>query len=707
MTTGSGKRRRNGPPKVSVTELHQQLTNAVAQIETGEQWQAWLEFARRLHKYSFKNLILIWAQRPDASAVASYRTWQALDRQVRRGEKAIRVLAPMARHVAVVDQQDEPVVRDDGTTVQRQQILGFKPVPVFDIAQTDGPPPPQAPGPVLLSGEAPAGLWEGLVDEVSTRGYRLLRGPVGQLGGANGVTKITEREVWVRDDVDSAQAVKTLTHELAHVILHTDPNQPTDCAGIREVEAESVAHLVMGAHGLDTGAYSYPYVAVWAQPVAADERKPLTDIVMRTGTRVIQTAHTILDAIPPATETDPAGAALIARVTASTERTRDLRDQAASTALPVVERDTLLGVVADSQDFFTRQVERSWVPDYLADRNLVRGIATHQLGYAPEGWTTLTDHLRSIGYTDAHIEAAGMATRARTGNLIDRFRDRLTIPLRDSRGDLVGFTARRAPDVDGPRAPKYLNTPTTTLFHKREILYGLTEHADQMRAGVTPVVCEGAMDAIAIDLNARDQPSTWAGVAAIGTAFTDDHAHRLLIATPGGRIHLAFDGDSAGRSATEATWRKLTDPAPADVRVVPIPEGSDPAALHAFQPWVLTRNLADAAPAAEIIAGHHIDDAHLDGHVARELAAYRSLCTLANRIPTGQRAEYLLDLARRLQIDPPLAASITAEQNPTMAMDAITTRAEELHAAIASNDHADSDEPRRAEDRPTRTIALR
>lgn len=707
MSTRNGKRRSDGPPAVSVAELHQQLADAVARIETGEQWQAWLAFAQSLHQYSFNNLILIWAQCPTATAVASYRTWQGLNRQVRRGEKAIRVLAPMTRRVPVADQQDEKVVRDDGSTVHRHQILGFKPVPVFDIAQTDGPDLPQPPGPVLLAGEAPTGLWDALVGEVSERGYRLLRGPVDKLAGANGVTKIVEREVWVRDDVDDAQAVKTLTHELAHVMLHTDPAQPTNCAGIREVEAESVAHLVMAAHGLDTGAYTFPYVAVWAQPVAAAEHKRLTDIITRTGTRVVQTAHTILDAVPPATEPDPAGAALTARVTASTERSRDLHDQAAFPALPVVERDTLLGVVADSQDFFMRQVERSWVPDYLADRKLVRGIATHQLGYAPDGWTTLTEHLRTIGYTDAHIEAAGMATRARTGNLIDRFRDRLTIPLRDPAGDLVGFTARRAADVDDPRVPKYLNTPTTTLFHKHEILYGLTEHARGIRAGVIPVVCEGAMDAIALDLNARDQQTNWAGVATIGTAFTDDHAQRLLIAMPGGRISLAFDGDHAGQSATEATWRKLTEHAPADVRVAHIPGGSDPAALHASDPWALTRSLLHTEPAATVIARRHIDDAHVDGHIAGEVAAYRSLCTFANRIPEGQRAEYLLDLAKRLEIDPATAAAITAEQNPTIMMDAITRRAEELGSRIASRGAADPDQPRTTEDLPAQTIASR
>ena len=320
---------------------------------------------------------------------------------------------------------------------------------------------------MLLAGHAPAGLWEALGEEIGQRGYRLLRGPADQLGGANGLTKLVEREVWVRDDVDDAQAVKTLTHELAHVILHADPDQPQTCAGIREVEAESVAHLVMAAHGVDTAPYTFPYVAAWAHPVAAVDQTPLTDVVARTGSRVIQAAHTILEAVPVTAAEDPAGAGLTVRVTASTGTVTELHERVHATQLPPVARDTLLGVVADSHDFFRRQVGSSWVPDYLAGRALDQAISTHGLGYAPGGWTALTDHLRSLGYTDDHIEAAGMATRARTGNLIDRFRDRLTIPLRDPDGDLVGFTARRAPDsrrspdTEVPEHPHHHPVPQT------------------------------------------------------------------------------------------------------------------------------------------------------------------------------------------------------------------------------------------------------
>ena len=699
-------------PAVTVEELHQRLTDAVAAIETGEQWQAWLDFARRLHKYSFNNLILIWSQRPEASAVASYRTWQGLDRQVRRGETAIRVLAPMIRKTEILDDHGHPVSRTDGTPEQQQRLVGFRPVPVFDITQTDGPPLPTPPQPVLLDGQAPPGLWDGLVGEVSQRGYRLLRGPIEQLAGANGLTKPGEREVWVRDDIDDAQAVKTLAHELAHVILHADPTAPVDvrdCRGIREVEAESVAHLVVSAHGIDTGSYSFPYVASWAYPLAAVEHQPLTEIVTRTGTRVIQTAHQILNAIPP-TAPDPADAALAVRVQASTQHVTELRDQVQAMVLPPVERSTLLGVVADSHDFYTRHVTGSWVWDKLADRNLVRAIGSHQIGYAPGGWTTLTDHLRSLGYTDDHIEAAGMATRAKTGQLIDRFRDRLTIPLRTNDGDLVGFTARRGPDVADPRMPKNLNTPTTAIFRKHEILYGLAEHRAELAAGAMPVVCEGPLDAIAVDLTAGDQGRDWVGVATIGTAFTDHHAGQLRTATPAGQVCLAFDGDTAGHAAVEAAWRKLTDPGPYDVRAAVLPDGTDPAAMVQVEPWTLTRAIADAPLAVTEVARRQIEAAQLDGHAGRELAAFRTLCRHVDTIPVDQRAEFLLDLAHRLHLDPADAATITAEQNPTIVMDRITDHAHQLTNALDTPHRTvDHDQPsdRAESDHLARSITAR
>src|SRR4051812_39681228 len=261
--------RADRPAAPGLEELHERLREAVQDMESGEQWQAWLRFACGFHRYSFNNLILIWTQRPDATAVASYRTWQAKGRQVRKGEHGLRILAPIIPRTALVDDHGQPVRGDDGTPRTRQQVAGFRPVPVFDLSQTDGPPIPEPARPVLLAGDAPAGLWDALAREVSERGYRLRRGSLDDLHGANGLTNLTTREVWVLHDVPPAQAVKTLAHELGHILLPTPPDpadpdhgnpDPADadgtdglvpCAGVREVEAESVAYLVTAAHGLE------------------------------------------------------------------------------------------------------------------------------------------------------------------------------------------------------------------------------------------------------------------------------------------------------------------------------------------------------------------------------------------------------------------------------------------------------------------------
>jgi hypothetical protein len=142
---------------------------------------------------------------------------------------------------------------------------------------------------------------------VADHGFRLERG---DCGGANGVTSFGERLVRVRDDVDDAQAVKTLAHELGHVLL-TDPSDVigfVDCRGLREVEAESVAFMVTAAHGLDSSQYTFNYVTGWASQASGTLT---TDQVVRaTGERVIAAVDQILSQTQPAAS--PVESALVA-----------------------------------------------------------------------------------------------------------------------------------------------------------------------------------------------------------------------------------------------------------------------------------------------------------------------------------------------------------------------------------------------------------
>lgn len=294
--------------------LHERLTGAVEQLVSGEDWKRALEFAARFRSRSFGNTLLIWSQHldafekgrvpdPEPSYVAGYKQWQALGRQVVKGQPGYMIFAPVTGRFATSTPRDAESWRRLGRfekpkpgEVVRSRMVGAKPAYVWDVSQTDGAPVPERPRPVLLEGEAPAGLWDGLAALVEAEGYRVLRVEhEGLIHGANGLTDYTARTVAVRTNMDAAAQVKTLAHELAHVKLH-GPDNPdaTGHRGIGEVEAESVALMIGAAHGMDTAAYTIPYVSGWAGTV--NDKDP-AEVVQATGERVRKTAGTILDAL--------------------------------------------------------------------------------------------------------------------------------------------------------------------------------------------------------------------------------------------------------------------------------------------------------------------------------------------------------------------------------------------------------------------------
>jgi antirestriction protein ArdC len=264
--------------------LHEMLVAKTAELTTSEGWLAYLDFASKFRQYSLNNTLLILCQRPDSTHVASYKKWSELGRQVRKGERSMSIFAPMMRK------------REDADGEEKRYISGFKAVPVFDIAQTDGDPVPEPVLPVLLDGEAPAGLWDSLLTIVDASGYHVERG---DCHGANGFTRPSERLIMVREDVSDAQATKTLVHETAHMLMHCgeEGGLTADAMmhrSIAEVEAESVAHIVATVHGLPTEEYSLPYISGWS------DGKP--EVVAATADRVLRTAKQILAITEPADE---------------------------------------------------------------------------------------------------------------------------------------------------------------------------------------------------------------------------------------------------------------------------------------------------------------------------------------------------------------------------------------------------------------------
>lgn len=154
---------------------------------------------------------------------------------------------------------------------------------VFDISQTDGEPLEalDTVRPELLSGSAPKGVWDGLMRQAVSAGFNVVRK---RRRGENGYCDFAAKEIGVRPDVEDAQAVKTLVHELGHALLHGE-HLPAS-REVAEVEVESVAFVVLSSLGIDSGSYSFPYVAHWSGGEIATANQ--------TGSRVTACASRIL-----------------------------------------------------------------------------------------------------------------------------------------------------------------------------------------------------------------------------------------------------------------------------------------------------------------------------------------------------------------------------------------------------------------------------
>ena len=219
---------------------HERLVEAVAGIVTGADWAAMLAVAARFHRYSPANVLMVLRQAPEATRVAGYATWKRLGRQVKRGERGITIWAPVWRE-------------EDG----RRVVGGYRLVKVFDISQTDGPDLPEV-LPAQLDDCCGAELLDAVGEAIASRGFELRDG---SCGGANGLTDYAARLVVVEPRLKEAARLKTLVHELAHVELHQMDGRGRE---VKEIEAESVAHLTCATLGVVTDAYSFPYVARWS-----------------------------------------------------------------------------------------------------------------------------------------------------------------------------------------------------------------------------------------------------------------------------------------------------------------------------------------------------------------------------------------------------------------------------------------------------------
>ena len=209
----------------------------------------------RFHNYSFRNLLMIWSQREDATKVAGFRAWQKLGRMVKKGEKGIAIFAPMP--FKQKEKNEGKRIRTDKNERKSDEevtMMGFKVVHVFDISQTEGDPLPE---PSKVTGEVGANL-ERIQRVVVDSGIEL---KFEQLDGAHGYS--VGGKVVIDQSLSDAEKFQTIAHELAHERLHQGERKAVATKTVKETEAEAVGFIVSQAFGLDSMTHCADYIQLY------------------------------------------------------------------------------------------------------------------------------------------------------------------------------------------------------------------------------------------------------------------------------------------------------------------------------------------------------------------------------------------------------------------------------------------------------------
>ena len=279
-------------------EITDRLETGIQELFESERYKAYLTSMSKFHSYSFNNTLLIAMQ--GGQLVAGYNKWRDdFHRNVKRGEKGIKILAPapykVKKEVPKLDEQGQPVMDKDGNPVTEKkeiQVPAFKIVSVFDVSQTEGEPLPS------IGVDELAGSVEQYEDF-----FKALEqtSPVPMAfedipGGSHGYYHLTEKRIAIQENMSELQTLKTAIHEIAHAKLHAiDPETPvTEQADrpdsrTREVQAESVAYAVCQHYGLDTSDYSFGYVAGWSSGKDLKELRASLETIRATAHELITT----------------------------------------------------------------------------------------------------------------------------------------------------------------------------------------------------------------------------------------------------------------------------------------------------------------------------------------------------------------------------------------------------------------------------------
>ena len=282
-----------------VREITDKLEQGIKELFESEKFKEYLTTMSKFYNYSFNNTLLIAMQKPDATLIAGYTSWQRnFDRHVMKGEKGIKILAP-APYKAQEEREkidpatQKPVLDADGKPVtETVEVMrpAFKVVSVFDVSQTDGKELPDiAVDELTGSVENYAAFFEALKQESPVPiSYEDIP------GGAKGYFSHAENRIAIQEGMSEIQTVKTAIHEIAHAKLHAinpdekvAPEERKD-RHTKEVEAESVAYTVCQRYGIETSDYSFGYIAGWSSDKDTKELKGSLETIRSTAAEMIE-----------------------------------------------------------------------------------------------------------------------------------------------------------------------------------------------------------------------------------------------------------------------------------------------------------------------------------------------------------------------------------------------------------------------------------
>lgn len=281
-----------------VKEIIEKLEQGIKELFDSDRYKEYLTTMSKFHNYSFRNTMLILFQKPDASLIAGYGAWQKnFKRQVKKGERGIKILAPAPYKKTVEEKQFDkngvPMKDKDGNIIVNTReitVPAFKVTTVFDVSQTAGEEIPMLAKQLTGSIEEYEQFFQTL-KEISPVPITLE--PID--GTANGYYHLEEKRIAIKDSLSEMQTLKTAIHEIAHAKLHALPDKDED--GVtddtrpdnrtREVQAESIAYTVCQHFGIDTSDYSFGYIAGWSSGKETEELKTSLEVIRNTATEFI------------------------------------------------------------------------------------------------------------------------------------------------------------------------------------------------------------------------------------------------------------------------------------------------------------------------------------------------------------------------------------------------------------------------------------